>query len=94
MWAGGTIVVLTIIVSLLSGLLTEAIFCGNFEDTIGDEQTRLIPGSTTTEEQIKWAENLETKIQCSNVDTKIFLSYITIIIGVSLVLAGYITRKS
>ena len=90
MWAGGIIVVATVILSLISGLYAEYFSCVKYED----EQKDIPYGleGTTTEANIEYLEHVEKRILCNNIESNIYLSYLVLILGIGLLVGGWIRR--
>ena len=94
MWAGGIIIALTIIVSGLSGLYSDYSFCKNIEKaSLEDIRNMPTQETTITAFPSDYLKNFEIRMKCNSVSNNIFMSYLTIIIGVALVVGGFITRK-
>ena len=94
MWAGGIIIVLTLIASGLSGLYSDYFFCRDFDkNALSNPQNLPAQETTITAIPSDYLKNFEIRMKCSSVDNNIFMSYLTIIIGVALVVGGFVTRK-
>lgn len=89
MIAGGIIIVLTIIISGLSGLYKDNTVCKQFAKDYEQFKEERSSGDLLTEESIR---NLEMVMRCSNVGLEMFMSYLFISVGVAFVFGGFITR--
>jgi hypothetical protein len=94
MWTGGIIIFLTIIISILTGLYSDYYFCNDYRINLKEEiNIKPIPGSTITDEQKDYVKTMEIIMLCNNTKSNIYISYLIIIIGISLLVSGFITEK-
>jgi len=84
MWTGGIIIILVITLSSFLGLYVDSMECSNKNFT--NVQFENLNSATIT--------NNETfqRIQCNNIQSNLFLSYLVLIIGIAMLVAGFITR--
>ncbi|MBR9676243.1 hypothetical protein GOV05_04495 [Candidatus Woesearchaeota archaeon] len=90
MWAGGIIVVLTLILTGANGLYTDYLSCKDVDSTFNKDE---IISGTTVEDQMVYLEYLENKMSCSSVESNLFMSHLILIVGFAFVAGGYVTRK-
>ncbi|MGM5488840.1 MAG: hypothetical protein ACQESG_07875 [Nanobdellota archaeon] len=94
MWSGGIIVVLVISLSALSGLYSDYLYCRNHQSELRQEvEDRPVSEETMSEGYVDYMKTMEIRRICSTVDSNIFNSHLVIIIGVALLVGGFVTHR-
>ena len=94
MWSGLVLVILTVLVTGLSGLYSDYYSCLLFQQAnAGNMKILPTPGTSIIGNPAEYMGYLEARLLCSSVNNNIFMSYLAIIIGLSLVIGGYITQE-
>ena len=88
------IIVLTLIISGLMGFYSDYFYCRNVVDIqLKDIKAPPTPGTSVLKDPDEYARFLDAKLMCNSVRNNIFFSYIVIIISLSMIVAGYITKE-
>lgn len=94
MWAGFMIMVLTLIITSLMGFYSDYFYCRNVVDfELKDIKAPPTPGTSVLKDPEEYARYLDAKLMCNSVRSNIYISYMVIIICLSMIVAGYITRE-